>query len=211
MDLAWKRENNTVLSLSPHSVPLTPCSISLVPLWAHCEIPLVLCRGVEWEGCEIQSGVIYSQEETMRAPKGSMPTECPLKSKRTGSAWKEGKDQVWRDWSCLSYRFLQGIKHMHQNTQVIIIRSIPSTDTDLDLVWWFWFNDPLCGSPTVPKNKYWLLLERFLSCSFPLFALLLLQGKPAWLAGCYTELNSEMGSSRTIFRQGMNKSRRITH
>lgn len=53
-----------------------------------------------------------------------MPTECQLKSKRTGSGWKEWKDQVWRDWSCLC----RVIKHMHQDTQLIIIRSIPFTD-----------------------------------------------------------------------------------
>lgn len=104
-------------------------------------------------------GVIYSQEETLRAPKSLIPTECPLESKTTGSGWKEGKDQVWRGWSCLSYSFLQGIKHMHQGliiiNQLIIIRSIPFIDTDLDLVWWFWFNDPQLAKKTPNIGSFW--------------------------------------------------------
>lgn len=56
------------LQLSPHSVPLTPCSISVVPLWAHWGL-----SGMGWNpGSHVSSGwvgVIYSQEETVRAPK----------------------------------------------------------------------------------------------------------------------------------------------
>lgn len=48
---------------------------------------------------------------------------------------------------------------MHQGliiiNQLIIIRSIPFIDTDLDLVWWFWFNDPQLAKKPPNIGSFW--------------------------------------------------------
>lgn len=74
-------QNKTItqcLQLSPHSVPLTPCSISLVPLWAHCGLSGMGVKSrqprLKWMGwCHLFTG--GNKESSQKLNANLMATE----------------------------------------------------------------------------------------------------------------------------------------
>lgn len=129
--------------LSPHSVPLTPCSISLLPLWAHCGSPSCY---TEWEGCEIQCEIQSATSEVgawchlltggnnESSPRLNanliMPTEIQENRLRMEGGRGSGVKR-------LVLPFLQLLAgYQTQEIQLIIIRSIPFWSGVVILIQW---------------------------------------------------------------------------